>query len=216
MAVERVTAEQFKTILTEVSAAVSGEKDRLTELDSVIGDGDHGFGMANGFRVGTEEAAQKPEAAIEEQLKTLGFALIREVGGASGTIFGSFFLGMAKAAKGKEDAGLSDFGDMFAEGLTLVQLRGKAEPGDKTMIDAIHPALSSLRQSSAEGLSLIEGFKIAATAAWDGAEKTKLMIGKHGRAKYFREKSVGFQDAGATTMAIVIGSISRTLESLAS
>jgi phosphoenolpyruvate---glycerone phosphotransferase subunit DhaL len=211
---DRIAAGQFTTILAAVSVAVSNAKDRLSELDSVIGDGDHGFAMANGFRVGSEEAACKPDATIEEQLKTTGFALIREAGGVSGTIFGSFFLGMAKAARGRDDAGLPEFCDMFAEGLALVQLRGKAEPGDKTMIDAVNPALLSLRQSSAEGRSLAEGFRMAAAAAREGAEKTKAMIGKHGRAKYFREKSLGFQDAGATTISIIIGSIASTLETL--
>lgn len=215
MALERITPPQFLSILIDLSAAVAHEKDRLTELDSVIGDGDHGFGMANGLRVGAEDLGRKPGASIEDGLKTMGFALIREVGGASGTIFGSLFLGMAKAAKGLTDAGLAEFCDMFAGGLALVQERGKAEPGDKTMIDAVHPALESLRRSLSEGKPLVEAFALAAAAASDGAERTKDMIGKHGRAKYFREKSVGFQDAGATTLAIIFASLASSLASLA-
>ncbi len=215
MPVERVTPEQFKTLLIEAGAAVDREKERLSELDSVIGDGDHGFGMANGLRVGAEELERKPGASIEDQLKTVGFALIREVGGASGTIFGSLFLGMAKKAQGLDSAGLAEFRDMFAEGLALVQTRGKAEPGDKTMIDAVHPALLSLGRSAAEGKPLVEAFDMAASAAREGAERTKDMIGKHGRAKYFREKSVGYQDAGATTLAIIFASLASSLASLA-
>jgi dihydroxyacetone kinase phosphoprotein-dependent L subunit len=214
MLLERVNSEQFKAILIDAGAAVGREKERLSELDSVIGDGDHGFGMANGLRVGSEELGRKPGASIEDQLKTLGFALIREVGGASGTIFGSLFLGMAKGANGRAEAGLAEFCDMFSEGLALVQTRGKAEPGDKTMIDAVHPALASLRVSLAEGKSLVEAFHLAASAARDGAERTKEMVGKHGRAKYFREKSVGYQDAGATTLAVIFTSIASSLEAM--
>jgi dihydroxyacetone kinase len=136
------------------------------------------------------------------------------VGGASGTIFGSLFLGMAKAAKGREEITLADFCAMLTEGLALVQQRGKAQPGDKTMIDAVHPALASLKQSLAEGIPLVEAFQRAAQAAQAGAEQTKAMIGKHGRAKYFREKSIGYQDAGATTMAVIISTIASSLASM--
>jgi dihydroxyacetone kinase-like protein len=100
MPLERVSGEQFKTILGNVTAAISREKEHLSQLDSHLGDGDHGFGMANGFRIGFENVSRTPESSIEEYLKTMGFALIKEVGGASGTIFGSLFLGMAKGAKG--------------------------------------------------------------------------------------------------------------------
>ena len=214
MPLEKVNKEQFKTILGNISAAVASEKEHLTQLDSHIGDGDHGFGMANGLRIGFEKVRQTSGGSIEENLKTIGFSLIKEVGGASGTIFGSLFLGMAKAAKGREEITLADFCAMLSEGLALVQQRGKAQPGDKTMIDAVHPALASLKQSLAEGIPLVEAFQRAAQAAQAGAEQTKTMIGKHGRAKYFREKSIGYQDAGATTMAVVISTIASSLASM--
>lgn len=214
MALDKVNGEQCKTILGNISAAIWKEKERLSQLDSHIGDGDHGFGMANGLRIGFEKVSQTSEGSIEVYLKAIGFALIKEVGGASGTIFGSLFLGMAKAAKDREEVALADFCAMLAEGLALVQQRGKAEPGDKTMIDAVYPAVTSLKQSLAEGLPLVEAFQRAAQAAQAGAEQTKNMIGKHGRAKYFREKSIGFQDAGATTMAVVISTIASSLASM--
>lgn len=214
MPLEKVTTEQFKTILGNISTAVGSEKERLSQLDSHIGDGDHGFGMATGLRIGFEKVSQMPGGAIEDCLKTIGFSLIKEVGGVSGTIFGSLFLGMAKAAKGREEVTLVDFAAMLTEGLALVQQRGKAEPGDKTMIDAVHPAVVSLTHSLAEGIPLVEAFQRAARAAQEGAEHTKNMIGKHGRAKYFREKSIGYQDAGATTMAVIISTIASSLASM--
>ena len=127
MPIERVSREQFKTILGNVTAAVAREKEHLSQLDSHIGDGDHGFGMANGFRLGFEHVSQTAEGSIEDYLQTMGFSLLKEVGGASGTIFGSLFLGMAKGAKGHEEIALADFCAMLVEGLTLVQQRGKAQ-----------------------------------------------------------------------------------------
>ena len=211
MPLEKIGRGQFRQILGNINAALEKGKQFLSQLDSHIGDGDHGFGMANGFRIGFEKVSQAPNGSFEEDLKTVGFSLIKEVGGVSGTIFGSLFLGMAKAAKDRTELGLADFCAMLTEGLALVQQRGKAEPGDKTMIDSLHPALVSLKQSLAEGRPLTEAFQSAAKAAQQGAEQTKNMIGKHGRAKYFKEKSIGFQDAGATTMAVIISTIAQSL-----
>jgi len=211
MPLEKIGRGQFRQILGNINAALEKEKQFLSQLDSHIGDGDHGFGIANGFRIGFEKVSQAPAGSFEEDLKTVGFSLIKEVGGVSGTIFGSLLLGMAKAAKDRTELGLADFCAMLTEGLALVQQRGKAEPGDKTMIDSLHPALVSLKQSLAEGRPLMEAFQSAAQAAQQGAEQTKNMIGKHGRAKYFKEKSIGFQDAGATTMAVIISTIAQSL-----
>jgi dihydroxyacetone kinase-like protein len=211
MSLEKIGRGQFRQILGNINAALEKEKQYLSQLDSHIGDGDHGFGMANGFRIGFEKVSLAPKGSFEEDLRTIGIALIKEVGGVSGTIFGSLLLGMAMATKDRTELRLTDFCAMLAAGLALVQQRGKAEPGDKTMLDSLCPALQSLKQSLAGGLSLVEAFRRAAQEAQQGAEQTKNMIGKHGRAKYFREKSIGFQDAGATTMAVIISTISQSL-----
>ncbi len=137
----------------------------------------------------------------------MGFALIKEVGGASGTIFGSLFLGMAKVAKDRSTISVTELSEMLGEGLAQIQRRGKAQPGDKTMVDALFPATESLKASAREGVVLSEAVRRAAEAARQGAEATRNMIGKHGRAKYFKEKSIGWQDAGATTVAVILESI---------
>jgi dihydroxyacetone kinase-like protein len=214
MAVETLNAEQFLGLLGRVQQALEREKQRLSQLDSHIGDGDHGFGMANGFRIGFEKASQDGAGSIEAQLKTLGLSLIREVGGASGTIFGTVFLAMAKIAKDRPSVGLKELSEMFAESLAQVQQRGKAQPGDKTMVDALGPAAESLRQSAEQSIALAEAVRRAAQAALAGAEATKNMIGKHGRAKYFKEKSIGFQDAGATTVSVILATLAEGIEEL--
>lgn len=195
--------EEMEKILERTNAALDREKQNLSQLDSHIGDGDHGFGMANGFRIGFEKV-KGSNCSIEEALKTIGMSLIKEVGGASGTIFGSWFLGMARAVKGQETVGVAELADMLTGGLALVKERGKASPGDKTMVDALEPAAESLRQSANDGTALAEALRRAAAAAKQGAEKTKEMAGKKGRAKYFREKAIGYQDAGATTVSVIL------------
>jgi len=180
-------------------------------LDSYIGDGDHGFGMSNGFRIGLTKVMQLPRPSIEECLRTIGTSLITEVGGASGTIFGSWFTGMAKVAKGHDCVGVTELAEMAGSGLELVKRRGHAEPGDKTMVDALQPAVESLMQSATHGISVTDAMAKAAGAARTGAVQTKQFIGKHGRAKYFGEKSIGFQDAGATTVSVILQAFAEAL-----
>jgi len=214
MSVDTLNAQQFLGLLAQVQQTLEREKQRLSQLDSHIGDGDHGFGIANGFRIGFEKASQDGAGSIEAQLKILGLSLIREVGGASGTIFGTLFLAMAKVAKDRPTIGLEDLSGMLAESLIQIQQRGKAKPGDKTMVDALSPAAQSLKQSAEQGVPLAEAVRRAAQAAQEGAEATKNMIGRHGRAKYFGEKSLGFQDAGATTVAVILETLAAGIESL--
>lgn len=213
MACMRIGSGQMKVVLSDVAAAMEREKSLLSDLDSYIGDGDHGVGMANGFRIGIKEISAVEAGSIEEYLRTLGNALVRDVGGVSGIIFGSVFLGMARTATGKKDVGVADFSEMLAAGLELAQKRGKAVPGDKTMIDALHPAVETLRASGEES-SLADALSRAGAAARAGAEATKNLIAKHGRAKYFREKSIGFQDAGATSVAIIVEAMAESVTRL--
>lgn len=208
----KICSAHMKEILSDVAAAIDREKVLLSDLDSHIGDGDHGVGMANGFRIGVQELSSVETGSIDEFLRTIGNALIRDVGGVSGIIFGSVFLGMARQASGKVEVGTAELSEMLAAGLELAQKRGKALPGDKTMIDALHPAVETLKANSDSSLS--DALASAAAAARIGAEKTKDFIGKHGRAKYFREKSIGFQDAGATSVAVIVEAMAESVKRL--
>jgi dihydroxyacetone kinase-like protein len=211
--VAKLNAQQITALLVDVHEAVERRKAELTQLDSYIGDGDHGFGMSNGFRIAAANVSQLRDGTIEEVLKTAGNTLIKEVGGASGTIFGSLFVGMGKAAHGMDEVGLAELAAMFAEGLVLVKQRGRAELGGKTMLDALAPAVDAIRESD-QGAGLASAFERAAAAAEAGALATRDMPGKYGRAKYFKEKAVGFQDAGATTVSIIFRQIADSLKAM--
>jgi dihydroxyacetone kinase phosphoprotein-dependent L subunit len=214
VAIEALGCNEIKLVLREVASAMDREKVQLSDLDSYIGDGDHGVGMANGFRIGIEDISKANSNSIEEVLRIVSEALVRDVGGVSGSVFGSVFLGMSQAAKDKEHLSLTDFEQMFSKGLELAQKRGGAVPGDKTMIDALHPAVESLRASVSSGNSIAEAFTLAAESARSGAEGTRQLSGKRGRAKYFREKAIGFQDAGATSVAVIVEAMAARIKQL--
>jgi len=129
------------------------------------------------------------------------------MGGASGPIFGSIFIAMAKTIEGRDKIDLKDLTRMFSDSMDKVMLIGGAKPGDKTLIDSLNPIVESLKDSSLKGLSLKDGVALAEIAALEGAESTKDMVGKKGRSKYLGERSIGYQDAGATTMYLIIKSI---------
>lgn len=215
MSQERINATEFVQVLSQVQQSVEQAKAYLSQLDSHIGDGDHGFGIANGFRVGYESVVATADITIDQALSSMGMSLIKVVGGTSGTIFGSWFQGMAKAAKGHGDVGLPEFCAMFEMGLELVSQRGHAQPGDKTMVDALNPALLSLKDSVAHGVPLADALRLAGVAAVGGAESTKEMVGRHGRARYFREKSIGYQDAGATTVSVIVQAMADAVTQIA-
>jgi phosphoenolpyruvate---glycerone phosphotransferase subunit DhaL len=212
MADRVVSSEQLRIMLRDIASAMDTEKGVLSDLDSYIGDGDHGVGMANGFRIGIEELSKVENPTIEESLRIVSAALIHNVGGVSGSIFGSVFAGMAEQARGKDRLEIGDFANMFAAGLERAQERGKAVVGDKTMIDALYPVVESLKLSAHQRSSLVDSFAVAAVASRKAAEETKNLAGRRGRAKYFREKAIGFQDAGATSVAVIVEAIAKSLQ----
>ena len=163
-------------------------KPYLTEIDSKIGDGDHGIGMAGGMQKALFQA--------------MGKTMLMSMGGASGVIFGTFFSG---GAKGKEPSAALDaraFAQLMADSLAEVQRRGKAEVGDKTMVDAMKPAVDAM--SACAGEDLVEMLSLAEEAAKEGVEQTKQYVAKFGRAKSLMERAIGYQDAGATSIWIIL------------
>ena len=168
---------------------------RLTELDSAIGDGDHGTNMLRGFTA----VRRKLEATVTEDFGSLfrlvGMTLVSTVGGASGPLYGGFFLEMAKTTAGKAYLGKDEVSTALAAGLNDIKRRGKANVGEKTMVDSLSPAVAALE--SAE--ELCAAFRAAADAAKSGAEGTTPLEARKGRASYLGERSVGHQDPGATS-----------------
>jgi dihydroxyacetone kinase-like protein len=206
-----VNTDAVRSIIGDIAGMIEEQKQYLSDLDQAIGDGDHGFNMARGFQVVMQKLKETPGADIGEILKTVAMALISNVGGASGPLYGTLFLKAAGAAKGLTEIDLAGFIPVFKEGVLGVQARGKAELGEKTMIDVLLPALESLEKDNEAGLSGKEAFANADKIAAACVEKTKDIIAKKGRASYLGERSIGHIDPGATSSYLMISTISKAL-----
>lgn len=184
-----------------IAAAVEKEQARLTELDSAIGDGDHGSNLQRGFAAAvTALDGLRPEGPGAVLTKT-GTTLISKVGGASGPLYGKAFRAIGAALPGPADpAGLAE---ALAAGLDAVRALGKAQPGDKTIVDAWTPAVAAFRAAAASGATLPEAASAAAEAAEQGAHDTIPLQARKGRASYLGERSTGHQDPGATSTALL-------------
>ena len=210
-AVRRTLDVQYwRRALLDLAEAVDQEKDRLCQLDGAIGDGDHGTSMAAGFKLVAARLASDDLSDVGAVLHTVGATLVSSVGGVTGIVFGTFFVSAAKAAMGKTETGTAELAEMFAAGLEAVQLRGKARPGDKTMVDALAPAVQALREADERGLGVQEALDLACMSAREGMERTRDMKARAGRARYQGEKAIGHVDAGAASVAIILASLART------
>ncbi len=193
-------------------AAVIGEnKTYLTELDSAIGDADHGINMDRGMRAVLGKLDSAPEGDVGALLKTVGMTLVSTVGGAGGPLYGTLFMQMGAAATGKAELEPKDWADALAKGIEGVKTRGKAEPGDKTMLDALLPALDGLNAAIADGSSFADALRASAAAAEDGMKATIPLVARKGRASYLGERSAGHQDPGATSSYLLLRTAADTL-----
>ena len=188
------------------TAVVAENKAYLTELDSAIGDADHGINMDRGFTAVNAKLDGLPVGDIGATLKTVGTTLVSTVGGASGPLYGMFFMGMAGAVAGKDSLALDTFADAFDMGVGGVLRIGKAEPGDKTMVDALAPAQVALRAAIADGASVGDAMARTADAAREGMLATVPLVARKGRASYLGERSAGHQDPGATSTHLLLRS----------
>ena len=182
------------------------QRDYLTQLDSNVGDGDHGANLARGFQAVTAKLPSWEGGEPAALFKNVAMTLIGTVGGASGPLYGSFFLDASKAAVGKAELGLADWTAVLAAGVEGVRNRGKAAPGDKTMLDALTPAVAALRDGG-EGVGLAEGLRRSAEAAKAGAQSTEPLIARKGRASYLGERSAGHLDPGAVSSSLLLAAL---------
>ena len=207
-----VRAETITSWLSEAEQQIKEQSDYLTQLDAAIGDGDHGTNMRRGFdAVGKALAGQGDASAPGQLLIVAGKTLVATVGGASGPLWGS---ALRRAGRSLGDAQTLD-GHQLAAALdaaieAVVEL-GAAAPGDKTMVDALAPAAKALHDALDEGQSLEVAAQAAAEAAQAGAEATTPMQARKGRASYLGERSIGHQDPGATSAAIIVAALSRAV-----
>lgn len=186
------------------AARIEGQKAYLTELDSAIGDADHGINMNRGFKAALEKLEAAPPEDVASVLRTVGMALVGKVGGAAGPLYGTMFLEMGKAASGADRLDGSAWAGVLRAGIDGVRTRGKAELGDKTMVDALEPAYAALNEAAAAGAGLGEAMKSAVEAAREGMEATIPMVARKGRASYLGERSAGHQDPGATSSHLLL------------
>lgn len=195
-------AEDARNMLIYIADKIIGKKPYLTEVDSVIGDGDHGLGMAGGMQKAKKKLLKmQGEENAYKLFETAGQAMLMSMGGASGVIFGSLYLAGAKGMNPKAVLTAEDIACMERKSLTAIQERGKAEVGDKTMVDALAPAVEALEANKDKGL--LEMLKAAEEAARCGMEDTKKYIAKFGRAKSLLDRAIGHQDAGATSVYFI-------------
>ena len=210
--VEAVTVDRLVAWLSAFRDAVHEHGDYLTELDSAIGDADHGANLIRGMDAVMAAVEQSPGSA-GDLLKKVGMTLVTSVGGASGPLYGTFFLRAATAAG---DATVLDGPALLAAlraGLEGIVARGKAEAGDKTMYDALAPAMGAFEGALASGAEPDVAARAAADAAAAGRDATEPMLALKGRASYLGERSVGHLDPGAASSALLVAALADTLES---
>ncbi|HGE8361490.1 TPA: dihydroxyacetone kinase subunit DhaL [Serratia marcescens] len=199
-----LTKQQVVDWLMRCGEVFSRERDFLTQLDTEIGDADHGLNMNRGFNKVVEKLPSVADKDIGFILKNTGMTLLSSVGGASGPLFGTFFIRAAQAANAKQSLDLTELHQVMQEGVEGVVMRGKAEPGDKTMCDVWWPVVESLGQSAQQNLCVAEALQRAADSAERAVESTITMQARKGRASYLGERSIGHQDPGATSVMLMM------------
>jgi len=212
---ETVTQQGVAAWLRAFAVAVAQNREYLTELDSAIGDADHGSNMDRGMRavVGRLDgpSAGADAGGVGALLKLVGMTLVSTVGGAAGPLYGTFFLQMGKDAGEAPELSPAQWAAALEAGVKGVRMRGKAELDDKTMVDALAPAAEALSAAAAGGLSLADALRRAAEAAEQGMKATIPLVARKGRASYLGERSAGHQDPGATSSWLLMRSAAETL-----
>ena len=186
------------------AAEISDNKQYLSKLDAAIGDGDHGTNMDRGMQAALPKLEAVSGEDVGAALKVVGMALISKVGGAAGPLYGTLFLQLGSASAGKSELSAHDWSSALEAAVEGVQARGKADPGDKTMIDALVPARDAFRDAVENGASLGDALERSSDAAKDGMEATIPLVARKGRASYLGERSAGHQDPGATSSHMLL------------
>jgi phosphoenolpyruvate---glycerone phosphotransferase subunit DhaL len=195
-----IASADVRAWIGDYAAAIGEQRQELVRLDTAIGDGDHGTNMDRGMRAAVEKLSATEGDDIGALLKAVGMALVSKVGGAAGPLYGTLFLQMGTATAGQSELDLAGWTAALEAGVKGVQARGKAELGDKTMIDALAPAVEALKSGSELG----DALRASADAARAGMEATTPLEARKGRASYLGPRSVGHQDPGATSSHLLL------------
>ncbi len=199
-------------MLRAAAAKVRDEQLMLSRLDSVIGDGDHGTTMRRAMDLVEKACNESKAGTLKGLLNDVGWAVLGVDGGATGPLLGMFFIGMAETAPEAKDMGLAAAAAAFEGGLANLRKQTPAQVGDKTMVDALAPAVAALRAAADAGEPREQAFRKAACAAEAGAQSTRNVPAKFGRARNLGDRSIGHQDAGATSIALVFRAFADTLK----
>ncbi len=206
-------ATQALDVIKAMAAAMEENRRYLTKLDSEIGDGDHGNNMHRGLQAALERLAAAEPSSPVDVLKAVSMALVSKVGGAAGPLYGTAFLRASSALSDKEEVSAGDVAGALEAALGGVKQRGKAEVGDKTIVDALEPAVEAAKEAASEADATVAAvFRAAAEAAKAGAESTVPLTARKGRASYLGARAQGHQDPGATSTYLLLEAAARALE----
>lgn len=206
-----ITVADLKSWMGRFADVVAENRAYLSQLDAAIGDGDHGANMDRGMRKAVEKLDALGDADIGVVLKTVGMALVSTVGGAAGPLYGTLFLQMAAASGDRAELDLAGWTSALESGVKGLQARGKAQPNDKTMVDALLPAVEALHATGSAQAGLGEALQRSADAAEQGMKATIELEARKGRASYLGPRSVGHQDPGATSTHLLLRSAAEAL-----
>lgn len=196
--------DYFFEVIEKIAELVEEKRDYLTELDAAIGDADHGFNLSIGFREVSKKMPEWKDKDIKGFFKSVGMTLLSKVGGASGPLYGSFFMKFGEPADGKNEVTFEELFQMFKMAVEAVEYRGKAIVGEKTMVDALRPAIDAFEKAMKENTAPKKVMEAFVDAARKGAESTIDMIAKKGRAMRLGERAIGHLDPGAVSSTMIL------------
>ncbi len=200
---KRLDVREFQKMIENASKIIIANEPYLTEIDTVIGDGDHGIGMKRGFSALCRMLEKQEFYEVDSLCKAVGIELVKSMGGASGVIFGTMFIGGLSKLPHENSCSLNQIAAYFEEGEKAIERRGKAGAGQKTMLDALIPAVESLKRSAGLEEEMEGAFLKACNAALEGVKASECMESKIGRSKNFREAAIGLPDPGAVSTSLI-------------
>lgn len=201
------SAAQTKSMMMQMCQIMIDSKEIMCDADRNIGDGDHGIGMAKGFEAALQELKIQEFEDVYKIFFTIGRTMIKEMGGASGIIFGTLFYAGSKNVEPSSELTVKDFCTVFEKALTEIKVKGHAQLGDKTVVDALQPMVEAMQQNVEKDLSFVEMVQIALDAAIQGKENSKQYVAKYGRAKTLGDRAIGYPDAGAVSLTLIMQSM---------
>lgn len=210
----RITAEHVIRFIETIAARVKEQRAYLTELDSAIGDADHGINLDRGFSAVLAKLPTVADKDIGTILKTTGMTLVSTVGGASGPLYGTAFLRASTALVDRYEFSEDDLVSALEAALEGIMMRGKAQRGEKTMIDTLAPAIDALKMARSRDMDAHAALRASLAAAEAGMKATIPMLATKGRASYLGERSIGHQDPGATSAYLIATVLVETVESI--